>query len=304
MPKGLRIAAYVVGGIVLVVVVLVGGVFGLSSRDFNRTYEIDLPPLAVTVEGTNGHMAEWGEHLARIRGCLDCHGEDGGGQEFVDNGAFGVLWGSNLTAGEGGVASLYGDEDWDRSIRHGVGPDGKPLMFMPSHEFWPLSDDDLASLIAFFRTTEPIDRPVPDPKPGPLARVLYLTGQLPLVPAELVDHEAERPPAPPAGPTVEYGAYVATGCTGCHGAGYSGGTIAGGDPNWPPAKNITPDPETGIGAWSLADFELALREGVRPDGSTLHPAMPVQATRHLTAVEMEALYSFLMSLEPTPFGNR
>jgi mono/diheme cytochrome c family protein len=303
MPGGLRIAAFVVGGFVALILVVYGSVFALSSRDFNRTYEIDVAPLMVT-EGTNGNLTEWGEHLHHIRGCADCHGEDGGGRPFSEDPALGILYASNLTGGEGGAAASYTDEDWARSVRHGVGPDMKPLMFMPSHEFWPLSDDDLAALIAFYRGAPAVDNTVPEPDIGPLGRILYVTGQLPLVPAKLVDHDAERPAAPPIGPTVEYGAYLATGCTGCHGPGLSGGRIVGGDPNWPPAKNITPDQATGIGSWSFEGFDRAMREGIRPDGSEINPVMPIQATSHLTAVEMEAIYNYLMSLEPRPFGNR
>jgi mono/diheme cytochrome c family protein len=293
----------VVGGIGLLLAVAVWGVYAVSGSRFTADYEIETAPLRVA-EGTNGGLAERGEHLHIIRGCADCHGEDAGGGEFVDNGPMGLLWASNLTSGEGGVAGSYTDADWDRSIRHGVGPDGKPLIFMPSHEFWPLSDDDLAALIAFYRATPAVDRAIPEPAIGPLARVLYLTGQLLLVPAELVDHEAARPPAPSAGPTAEYGAYLATGCVGCHGPGLSGGKIVGADPSWPAAKNITPDAETGLGAWSHADFVVAMREGVRPNGSAIDPVMPIQATRRMTDVELEALYAYLMSLEPRAYGNR
>lgn len=304
MPRKLRIAAMVVGGIVVLLAVVVGSVYALSDSHFNRDYVVDPAPLAVTGGGTNGHLVERGEHLHRIRGCADCHAEDGGGGEFVDNGPMGRLWASNLTSGEGGIAGSYTESDWDRAIRHGVGPDGKPLMFMPAQEFWPLSDDDVAALIAYYQSAPAVDREIPEPAIGPLGRLLYLTGQLPLVPAEVVDHDAARPPAPAAGPTREYGAYLATGCVGCHGPGMSGGKIVGGDPNWPPAKNITPDEETGIGAWSHEEFVVAMREGIRPNGSEIDPVMPIQATSHMTDVELEALYRYLMSLEPRPFGNR
>jgi hypothetical protein len=43
----------------------------------------------------------------------------------------------------------------------------------------------------------------------PLGRILFLTGQLELVPAELIDHTAPRPTAPEPGVTVEYGRYLA-----------------------------------------------------------------------------------------------
>ena len=307
MSRTSRIAGLFAAGVLVLVVVAVGSVYTLSDRAFNREYAVEpaaLVPGGAGTNGTNGHLAEWGDHLAHIRGCADCHGEDGGGKEFFSDPPMAVLWASNLTAGEGGIGGSYTDGDWDRAVRHGIGPDDRPLMFMPSHEFWPLSDDDLAALIAHYRGLPAVDRETPDPEIGPLGRVLYLTGQIPLVPAELIDHEAVRPPAPPVGPTVEYGAYLVTGCTGCHGPGLSGGRIPGGDPNWPPAKNITPDDATGIGGWSFDDLDTALRTGVRPNGSTLHPLMPIQATRHLTDVEMEALYAYLTSLEPRPYGNR
>lgn len=218
--------------------------------------------------------------------------------------ALGLLWTSNLTAGEGGVADRYGDADWDRAVRHGIRPDGKPLLFMPAQEFWSMSDEDLASVVAYFRSVPPVDRVTPRGRPGPLARLLYVTGRLPLVPARLVDHAAARPTAPAEGSTAEYGAYLATGCTGCHGPGFSGGKIPGGDPGWPAARNLTPDRETGIGMWSREDFASALRTGVRPDGAALNPAMPIAATKHMTDTEIDALYAYLMSLEPKPFGNR
>lgn len=304
MSRRMRIFGYVGGGVIAVILLVFSGLYGFSSRDFNATYEIETEPLVVSADLAGDELVERGEHIAHIRGCTECHAEDSGGMEFADDPAFGLLWTSNLTRGEGGIASAYTDRDWDRAIRHGVGPDGKPLVFMPSHEFWPMSDDDIAALIAYYRHLPPVDRVRPESRPGPLARLLYLTGQLPLVPAKLVDHEAERPAAPAEGPTVEYGAYLATGCIGCHGQGLSGGPIAGGDPSWPPARNITPDDETGIGTWSLQDFMRAMRQGVRPDGSALDPSMPIQATQHFTDVETTALYNYLMSLDPVPYGNR
>lgn len=294
----------VVGGIIALVAVVVGSIYAMSGSRFNREYAVETSPLQVTMEGTNGYLAERGEHLHRIRGCADCHGEDGGGAEFIDNPPMGRLWAANLTRGEGGIAATYTAADWDRAVRHGVKPDGKPVMFMPAQEFWSLSDDDLAALMAYYRSIPAVDRTIPTPSPGPLARVLFLTDQLPLVPAELIDHGATRPAMPAIAPTAEYGAYLATGCTGCHGAGLSGGKIPGADPNWPPAKNITPDDETGIGSWSQEDFATALRTGVRPNGSQINPVMPIQATRYMTDVELEAIYRYLRTVEARPYGNR
>lgn len=303
MSRGIKIASYVAGALVLLVLVAVSGIYGLSGRDFNARYDLAMVPLAPTAMLEGPALTERGEHLAFTRGCMDCHAEDGGGKEFADDPAFGVLWTSNLTAGEGGIGGTYTDEDWDRAIRHAVAPSGRPLLFMPSHEFWPLSDDDVVAMIAYFRSLEPVDRVRPPSKPGPLARLLYLTGELNLVPARHIDHTAPRPAAPEEGPTVEYGSYLATGCTGCHHASFSGGKIVGGDPLWPAAANLTPH-ESGIGAWTQADFVRAMREGVRPDGSQIDPVMPVQFTKMMTDTELEALYAYLVSLEPMPFESR
>lgn len=141
--------------------------------------------------------------------------------------------GIELTPGEGGIRD-YTEADWDRAVRHGVGRSGKPLIFMPSQEFWSLSDADLAALLAYYTSLEPVDAVRPRPRIGPLGRMLHLAGRLPLVPAKLLDHGAARPEAPSPEATPEFGAYLATGCTGCHGASFSGGRIPGGPPAWPP----------------------------------------------------------------------
>ena len=61
------------------------------------------------------------------------------------------------------------------------------------------------------------------------------------------------------------------------------------------SPNITPDPASGIGAWSYAAFARAMRQGIRRDGSHIYPAMPYTAFRTMTEGDMEALYAFLMS---------
>jgi mono/diheme cytochrome c family protein len=59
--------------------------------------------------------------------------------------------------------------------------------------------------------------------------------------------------------------------------------------------NITPDPKTGIGTWSFAAFERAMREGVARDGSHLFPAFPYYAYTKLSDDDMKALYAYLMT---------
>jgi mono/diheme cytochrome c family protein len=227
-----------------------------------------------------------------------------GGDVFIDFAILVKLSADNLTTGRGGVGASYSDEDWVRAIRHGIGPNRKPLLFMPSHEYNVLSDGDVAALIAYIRQLPAVDNELPDNSVGPLGRFLYVTGKLPLVPAELIDHDAPRAAAPEPGVTPAYGAYLATGCTGCHGNGLSGGAIPGAPPGTPVPTNITPDPETGIGNWSETDFFRAMREGKRPDGTAIDPFMPWQTLAKMTDDEIRALWLYLHGLAPRPEGNR
>lgn len=60
------------------------------------------------------------------------------------------------------------------------------------------------------------------------------------------------------------------------------------------ASNISPSREYGIGDYSLEDFRAALRDGLRPDGSQLYPAMPYENYRKLTDEDIVALYQYFM----------
>jgi mono/diheme cytochrome c family protein len=304
MKRVLKWAGAAVGGLALLVLLVLGGAMGFTRSHQNQVFSIDLPPLQPTAELSAEALLEQGRRLVLVRGCADCHAPDLGGEMMLEDPAVGRLSASNLTRGEGGIASRYSDEDWVRAIRHGVGPDGRPLVFMPSHEFYPIGDDDLTAMITYMKSVPAVDRVHPANRIGPLAALLHLAGKMPLLPARMIDHKAPRPATPEPGVTVEYGAYLATGCIGCHGATYSGGKIPGTPPDMPIPTNITPDPQTGIGSWQAADFVRLMREGVRPDGSAVNPFMPVQFTKEFTDMELEALWLFLQSVEPKPFGRR
>jgi mono/diheme cytochrome c family protein len=64
------------------------------------------------------------------------------------------------------------------------------------------------------------------------------------------------------------------------------------------SRNITPDHETGIGAWSDGEVVRALREGLSRDGTLLFPIMPVEAMRGLSDEDALAIISYLRSLPP------
>lgn len=62
--------------------------------------------------------------------------------------------------------------------------------------------------------------------------------------------------------------------------------------------NLTPDRETGLGAWSEQDIIKAVRTGVRPDGRVLAPAMPYNSYGKLNDADALALASYFKSLPP------
>jgi len=64
------------------------------------------------------------------------------------------------------------------------------------------------------------------------------------------------------------------------------------------STNITPDVDTGIGAWSFSAFQRAMREGVARDGHRLYPAFPYTAYTRMTDEDLMALYAWLMSQPP------
>jgi mono/diheme cytochrome c family protein len=202
---------------------------------------------------------------------------------------FGLLVARNITRGTGGVPANYTDTDWVRAIRHGVSTDGKPLVVMPSTDWWHLSDEDLGQIVAYVKAQPPVDNELPDISIKPVGAVFALLGQLPgVLPAEDIDH-ATRPPAPPRGVTAEYGGYMAFSCEICHGPDLSGGPNASG------GLNITPGGD--IGEWTQEQFFTALRTGVRPDGEELDEnEMPWRTIAKLTDDELTALWLYLRSI--------
>jgi nicotinate dehydrogenase subunit B len=91
-------------------------------------------------------------------------------------------------------------------------------------------------------------------------------------------------------------------CAVCHTS--ANGTInAGGRPIETPfgtiySTNITPDVETGIGAWSYPAFERAMREGIHRNGRHLYPAFPYSHFAKTTDADLQALYAHLMAQAP------
>ena len=103
---------------------------------------------------------------------------------------------------------------------------------------------------------------------------------------------------------IERGRYLtaAADCSSCH-TTPGGAPFAGGRPIETPfgnilAPNITPDAETGIGAWSDADFDAAVRQGKRRDGTLLYPAMPFPSYAKMSRDDVRAIRAYLQTVAP------
>lgn len=290
----------IVVGLVVLLAVAVAAVYVLSGRRFAQRWDVEAAAVAVPTDDAS--LVE-GRRLYVARGCADCHAADLGGAVVIDDFLAGRIAGPNLTAGTGGIGGRS-DAELVKAIRHGLAPDGRGLLWMPSHEFYVLSDREIGAIVAAIRAAAPIDRTIAETTVGPLVRLLYLMGQVPALPAETIDHAAARPPAPVVGETAEYGAYLANLCVGCHGPGLSGGPIPGVPPDWPPSSNLTLDKDTGLGDWTKEQFVAAMRTGVRRDGSVIDPAMPWRNFAKMTDVELSALWEHLKTVPARPSGGR
>jgi alcohol dehydrogenase (quinone), cytochrome c subunit len=91
-------------------------------------------------------------------------------------------------------------------------------------------------------------------------------------------------------------------CVACHsvrgGKAFAGGLRMGTPMGAIYSTNITPDPETGIGNYSLEDFDRAVRSGVAKDGHRLYPAMPYPSYAKISDDDLKALYTFFMKEVP------
>jgi mono/diheme cytochrome c family protein len=252
-----------------------------------------------------------GEHLAwGALQCVSCHSPldtTAPGEPPVEGRAFsgrifeeyesGRLIAPNLTPDPETGAGLWSDDALARAIREGVGHDGRGLgLPMYWQSFRALSDEDLASVIVYLRSLEPVRNVLPARR---------LTGQ-----AEEARAAGARPlDGPVATRTFDepwkLGQYLVelSDCVGCHTSWYSdpvpglggGGNHITDEDGLPVfSRNITPDP-TGIGGWSKADFRWAMRTG---KGGSLHPVMRWSAFARLTDEELDAIYDVLFLMDP------
>ena len=284
-------------------IVMAGAVaiIGTQLADRKRTRQIDIKATAVAIPA-DAASPERGRYLYASRGCTDCHGANGAGKAFIDDGSMKVA-GPNISTGAGNVVANYKPEDWVRTLRHGVKPNGQPVFIMPSEDYNRLTDADTGALIAYVKSLPPanggaavVQLPLP-------VKVIYGFGGIP-DPVEKINHALPPAQAVAAGVTTEHGAYVANMGIGCHGSGLSGGKIPGGPTDWPAAANLTPGDNGVMGRYKdAAQFATMLKSGKRADGS-VNKVMPFESLRELNDIDVQALYAFLKTVPSRPFGQR
>jgi mono/diheme cytochrome c family protein len=189
------------------------------------------------------------------------------------------------------------------ALRNGKRPDGTligPPMPIPMYR--ELSDRDAAAVAAYLLSLKPIRHAVPE-------RNQYKI-DLPADYGPPVTHVAE----PKRDDKVAYGGYLATfgHCVLCHtppgkeapfdmSRAFAGGRDL---PNFPNtsavvvSRNITPDPDHGIGKWSDAQIKRAIVAGIRPDGTKLVRVMPFDWYAKMTPADLDDIVAYLRSLQP------
>jgi mono/diheme cytochrome c family protein len=292
MGKTLKWIGIFFGGLVIVLLVSGVGLYAAGRSRLAQTYHIE--PAVIAIPDDEASLAR-GQHLATaVIACGECHGEGLRGEAFFDDPVLGTVVAANLTSGEGGIGGAYSDEDWLRAIRHGVRPDGRPLLIIPSQRFQNMNAADLGALVAYLKSPPPVDNAPPEIKLTPLTYILIALGQFDrFLPAEYLDHDAPLPNAPPEGATQAYGQYlvsIAT-CRDCHGEELAGGQAGPGEPIGP---NLTPGSE--LAGWDESDFVTLMRTGQTPTGRQIDPFMPWHYYQHMTDAELTAIWLYLQTL--------
>ena len=294
---------------VLVAVLLIAGLAAcaynaaawMGERKMTRTLDVRVVPVPYVKDAASLRL---GKYLFESRGCGECHGMDGRGRVMIDepNGLY--VRTPNVTPHPTGVAATYNEADWVRAIRHGVAPDGRALLVMPSEDYNRLNDADFAALVAYTRSLPALAGEPAVIRMPTLVKALYGVGAIKDA-AERIDHRLA--PSAPVAPavTVEHGAYVTHMCIGCHGAALSGGKIPGSPPDWPPAANLTPAAGSPMLRYDTLDkFAAMMRTGKRPDGSEVSKVMPFASLANLNDTDLAAMHAYLRTLPPRAMGER
>jgi mono/diheme cytochrome c family protein len=254
-----------------------------------------------------------GAYLFDAADCVGCHTDvKNHGKRLAGGRAlstpFGIFYSPNITPDRDHGIGAWSLADFQRALRDGISPAGAyyfPVFPYPS--FSGMSDQDIADLFAYLQAQQPVPQAArPHAVGAPFSwrflqigwRALFFT-RGPLRPVPDKDEVWNR---------GNYLANAVAHCGECHTprnrfGGLERSLAFSGNPQGPDnqkAPNITPDAESGIGRWSIAEITELLKTGQRPDFDSVGYGMAevVKGTAKLTDADREAIATYLKSLPP------
>lgn len=265
-------------------------------------------------EGATPADVARGKYVFGAAGGCGCHTEkdrqvNTGGRRY--DGPFGTVYSTNITPDRQTGIGAWTDDQIVAAIRLGRRPNGERILPVhPYTVFNGMAEEDLRALVAYLRTLPPVNR---RNQPKRITVPLFESVFLPAWLAAFAPRETSPPQAPTAGPARgEYLVRAVSHCGECHTPRTMTMTpdtsrFLAGTPSGPEGKavpNITPDPDTGIGKWSLPDIVTYLGTGNRPDGDVAAGLMDevIQGTtagyKHMTPADLGAIGAYLKSIPP------
>lgn len=255
-----------------------------------------------------------GKYVFGAAGGCGCHTEkdrqvNTGGRRY--DGPFGTVYSSNITPDRQTGIGAWTDEQIIAAIRLGRRPNGERILPVhPYTVFNGMAEEDLRALVTYLRTIPAVTRAN---QPKRITVPLFESVFLPAWLAAFAQRETPPPKAPTAGlARGEYLVRAVSHCGECHTprtmtmtpdtSRFLAGTSSG--PEGKAMPNITPDPETGIGKWSVEDIGTYLGSGNRPDGDVASGLMEevIHGTtagyKHMTPSDLAAIAAYLKSIPP------
>jgi mono/diheme cytochrome c family protein len=264
-------------------------------------------------EATPQRLARGKYLVDGVMGCFSCHTDQDwskpGAPPVVGKEGSGHVWSDqdkpwliapNITPDKETGAGTWSDDALARAIREGIGHDGRTLFpIMPYQNYRQMSDEDLASVIAYVRTVPAVRNQLPTTKmPFPLNFSIQNVPQ-PLDAAV---------PAPDQSTPVKRGDYLVrmSSCADCHtpqeqgqplpGMDFAGGFLIHEPTGDVVSHNITPA-ASGIGYYNDTTFVQAMRTG-KVGARHLHASMPWYFYAKMTDEDLKSMFAFLQTLKP------
>ncbi|HEX8064021.1 MAG TPA: c-type cytochrome [Allosphingosinicella sp.] len=279
MRKALRWAGIGLAGLIALLILAAIVIFAWSEIILRRDY----PASAETLPAVSAAEQAGAPRLARVLGCLSCHGEGLKGKLMFEAPGVAKVFAPNLTE----VAAKASDQQLAAGIRQGIGHDGRALFIMPSPMFSHLTDRETAALVRWIRTLPAAPGQTKGLSAGPLGRVGLVLGWFRPAPSAVAEHRREAPIG--LGREHEPARHLASiACTECHGPSLMGG-VAG------PGQK-TPDLRVAAG-YDATQFKALLRTGRPPTGRDLGLMTTVSKNdfAYLTDAEIDALHAYLVA---------